>query len=286
MYRKIVKKHLLLLQIVALISVSMTCCASNWKTEASQTGTDNENNILQRSEKTVKITCGDAEATFQLYDTQAAQEFYDQLPLTLETENFRSAQWMFYPPEKLNVTELEAYHDGKKGELSYYEPWGDAFILYEDFYAGDEMHRLGICVSGIDTLAEMSGTILVEQDTEPMESMQIQVDVNGVTLTALLENNSSAQALYDKLADGSITIRMSDYANFEKVGNLGFRLPVNDTQITTKAGDIILYQGNQLVFYYDTNSWNFTRLGEFQNVSQKELKELFGAGGITAVLSR
>lgn len=156
----------------------------------------------------------------------------------------------------------------------------------EDFYAGDEMHRLGICVSGIDILSELSGTILVEQYEEPTESMYIQVEVNGVILTALLEDNSSAQALYDKLADGDITIQMSDYANFEKVGNLGFYLPVNDTQITTKAGDIILYQGNQLVFYYDTNNWNFTRLGAFQNITQEEFRNLFGESGITAVLSR
>ncbi|MCC8126340.1 MAG: hypothetical protein LIO92_02935 [Clostridiales bacterium] len=58
-----------MLQMVALIAVSLTCCASNWETEASQTSTDNENNILLLSEKTVKITCGDAEATFQLYNS-------------------------------------------------------------------------------------------------------------------------------------------------------------------------------------------------------------------------
>ncbi|KIR03614.1 hypothetical protein P261_02429 [Lachnospiraceae bacterium TWA4] len=189
---------------------------------------------------------------------------------------------------KLSVTEKEAYHDGKKGELSYYEPWGDVFVLYEDFYAGDEMHRLGVCLSGTEILEQLNGTIRIEQlnDTEEVVTeKQIQVEINGITLTARLEDNSSADALYEKLEDGEITVQMSDYSNFEKVGSLGFDLPTNDTQITTKAGDIILYQGNQLVFYYDTNSWNFTKLGEFQNVNQEELKELFGEDGITAVLS-
>ena len=102
-------------------------------------------------------------ATFRLYDTAAAKELYDQLPLTLETSNFASAQWMFYPPEHLNVTDAEAYHDGKKGELSYYDPWGDVFMLYEDFYAGDEMHRLGVCIEGVEELEPNSGTILVEK---------------------------------------------------------------------------------------------------------------------------
>jgi len=71
---------------------------------------------------------------------------------------------MFYPPEKLSVRTEEAYHDGKKGELSYYEPWGDVFMLYKDFYAGDEMHRLGIGLSGIDTIEQMSGRVLIEKN--------------------------------------------------------------------------------------------------------------------------
>ena len=99
---------------------------------------------LPLSDMQVQITSRGHTATFRLYDTVAAKEFYDQLPLRLDLTNFREAQWMFYPPEKLNVTSREAYHDGKKGELSYYAPWGDVFMLYKDLYAGDEMHRLGI----------------------------------------------------------------------------------------------------------------------------------------------
>ncbi len=115
------------------------------------------------SDMVIKVTCGERTATFRLYDTNAAKELYAQLSLSLELTNFRDAQWMFYPSEKLNVTENEAYHDGKKGELSYYEPWDDVFMLYEDFYAGDEMHRLGVCLTGIEEIAGMTGSIQIEQ---------------------------------------------------------------------------------------------------------------------------
>lgn len=111
----------------------------------------------------VRISSQQYSATFQLYDTQAAKAFYEQLPLTLELSNFRDAQWMFYPPQPLPVTAAEAYHDGQQGELSYYEPWGDVFMLYKDFYAGDEMHRLGINLTGVDDIAAMSGSVLIEQ---------------------------------------------------------------------------------------------------------------------------
>ena len=78
---------------------------------------------------------------------------------------------------------------------------------------------------------------------------------------------------------------MHDYSNFEKVGSLPEELPRNDEQITTESGDLILYQGNQFVIYYDTNSWNFTRLGKIKDVTQEELKTILGTGNVTAVLS-
>ena len=76
-----------------------------------------------------------------------------------------------------------------------------------------------------------------------------------------------------------------DYGNFEKVGDLGFSLPRNDTQITTTPGDLILYQGNQFTIYYDENSWNFTKLGHVDNMTQEELKKLLGDGDVTITLS-
>ncbi len=66
---------------------------------------------------------------------------------------------------------------------------------------------------------------------------------------------------------------------------MGFSLPINDKNITTEAGDLILYQGNQITLYYDTNTWSFTKLGKVQNVSQKELKEILGTGNVELTFS-
>lgn len=117
--------------------------------------------------------------------------------------------------------------------------------------------------------------------------LNIQID-NGTskhTLTATLNDNSSSRALMELLEKGSITIDMHDYGNFEKVGSLPSSLPRNDTQITTEPGDIILYQGNQITFYYDTNSWNFTLLGKIDGITKAELKKILGKGNVTVVLS-
>ena len=116
-------------------------------------------------------------------------------------------------------------------------------------------------------------------------SIQITSDSGSHSLAATLADNSSAMAFYELLEKGPVTIKMTDYGSFEKVGSLPTSLPRNDTQITTSAGDIILYQGNQITIYYDTNSWNFTRLGKIDGMTQAELKKILGTGNVTAVLS-
>ncbi len=105
------------------------------------------------------------------------------------------------------------------------------------------------------------------------------------TLNVKMADNSSAKALLALLKDGDITVDAHDYGRFEKVGSLGAELPTNDEQITTEPGDVILYQGNQITVYYDTNSWSFTRLGKVQGVTADELKAILGDGDVTMVLS-
>jgi len=105
------------------------------------------------------------------------------------------------------------------------------------------------------------------------------------TLTVKMADNSSAKALLALLKEGDIIVDAHDYGNFEKVGALGAELPTNDEQITTEPGDVILYQGDQITVYYDTNSWSFTRLGKVQGVTADELKAILGDGDVTMKLS-
>lgn len=114
---------------------------------------------------------------------------------------------------------------------------------------------------------------------------KINIEVNGHTLTATLSDNSSAQALSEMLKKGKVTVEMSDYGDFEKVGSLGTTLPRNDEYITTTPGDLILYQGSSITIYYDVNSWDFTRLGKIDDITQSELKAILGKGDVTAVFS-
>lgn len=126
-----------------------------------------------------------------------------------------------------------------------------------------------------------------DEKGEFMEKNKIKLTVNGKSFTATLEENSSAEALRQLLEKGDLSIRMNDYGDMEKVGSLGTSLPRNDRQTTTRPGDLILYLGNSFVIYYDTNSWNFTRLGRLDGVStrQEVLELLGGKGEVTVSLS-
>ena len=92
-----------------------------------------------------------------------------------------------------------------------------------------------------------------DRSADHMEDHTIKITAGDTSFTATLADNSSVEALKELLAEGPLTINMSDYAGMEKVGSIGTSLPRNDEQISTGAGDIILYQGNSLVIYYDTN---------------------------------
>ena len=104
-------------------------------------------------------------------------------------------------------------------------------------------------------------------------------------LTIKPENNSSTGAFIDLLRKSDLTVEMHDYGNFEKVGSIGSSLPRNDKSITTKPGDVILYQGNQITIYYDVNSWNFTKLGEVQGIEPSELKTILGDSNVSVRFS-
>ena len=113
------------------------------------------------------------------------------------------------------------------------------------------------------------------------------ITINGKTVSCQLVENSSTRALLAQLEKGDITYEADDYGNFEKVGYIGFNLPQNNESITTTAGDVILYQGNNICLYYGSNSWSFTRLGKIEGMSRDELRTFLNAGGgsVTVTLS-
>lgn len=114
------------------------------------------------------------------------------------------------------------------------------------------------------------------EDEKEITTMYLYINANKLEVT--LAKNSAVDALVELLKQGDITYTANDYGGFEKVGSLGHSLPTENSQITTQAGDVILYSGNQIVLFYGSNSWSYTRLGKINGYSVAELRALLGAG--------
>ena len=120
-------------------------------------------------------------------------------------------------------------------------------------------------------------------DTEENMVKKMTLQIGNSSFTATLENNPAVDAFVEMMNDSSVIIQMNDYSGFEKVGSLGTNLPADDKQTTTHAGDIVLYNGNQIVIFYGSNSWSYTRLGKIDDLSDWE--DALGNGDIPVTFS-
>ena len=135
---------------------------------------------------------------------------------------------------------------------------------------------LMLCLAGMAVSAE---NMTVQEGDNDMQMM-----IGETPVTVAWEDNASVEALRALAAEG-MTIEMSMYGGFEQVGAIGQSLPRDDAQTTTTSGDIVLYSGNQLVVFYGSNSWAYTRLGHITDQTPEQMKVLLGSGDVTITLS-
>ena len=120
-------------------------------------------------------------------------------------------------------------------------------------------------------------------ETSPTEELTMMLKIGDTEIVVRWEDNESVEALKDLIREAPLTINMSMYGGFEQVGSLGTSLPRNDVQTTNEAGDIVLYSGNQIVVFYGSNSWAYTRLGHVE-LSDPEMSDLLSHGDVTITL--
>lgn len=123
-------------------------------------------------------------------------------------------------------------------------------------------------------------TLQTKEDEE-----QLTMRIGDTPVTVVWENNASVDALKALVQDKPLTIQMSMYDGFEQVGSIGTSLPRNDVRITTNSGDIVLYSGNQMVVFYGSNTWAYTKLGHITDKTAQEMKTLLSNGNVTITLS-
>lgn len=132
-------------------------------------------------------------------------------------------------------------------------------------------------------MSETAGTEADIQNGAEEAVMNMKVQVGDAVFSATLEENEAVASFVEMMRKNPVRIQMSDYSGFEKVGSLGTSLPASNSQTTTHAGDIVLYNGNQIVIFYGSNSWSYTRLGHVDDLTGWE--EALGSGDVTVTFS-
>ena len=122
-----------------------------------------------------------------------------------------------------------------------------------------------------------------QDDSE--EGVDLKMMIGETEVKVEWEDNESARALLEHAKDAPLTVQMSMYGGFEQVGSLGTSLPRNDTQTTTQAGDIVLYSGNQIVVFYGSNAWAYTRLGRITDQTADGTRALLANGDVTVTIT-
>lgn len=125
----------------------------------------------------------------------------------------------------------------------------------------------------------------IEQTATTEETAGLQMTIDDTPVSVDWQDNESVQALKEFCSNQPLMIQMSRYGGFEQVGSIGTDLPQNDVSTTTSSGDIVLYSGNQMVVFYGSNTWAYTRLGHITDKTQAELTELLSNGNVTITLS-
>ena len=145
------------------------------------------------------------------------------------------------------------------------------------------------CASGNtredETVPDVTSDGQVEPDLTEKGATAMNMKIGDTPVTVAWEDNAAVAALRALCAEGPRTIYLHMYGGFEQVGDIGESLPRDDTQTTTQAGDIVLYSGDQMVVFYGSNSWAYTRLGHITDQDADGMRALLSNGDVTVTLT-
>lgn len=235
------KRILTMLLTLGLMLTVITGCGSNEQPDK-KSQTNNKETIIEEVDEMRILIRGEQNESivFQLNDSNAAKSLYDQLPITIDLEDYSNNEKIFYPSKKLDVNNTPMAK-GPAGTLAYYEPWGDVVMYYDDCGGANGLYALGKAISGADLISQLGGSIEIikysgdtkQQDntgkqignSEPTikevdpTSQQndgmhhIQIKIGSNTFTASLYDNDTVRELLERF---SMDLRMDELHGNEK----------------------------------------------------------------------
>lgn len=285
---------MILLAILMMLSVCMTASAESGKRVAkdgAQMQTDDPTmptRLPPENGTKILLHFGDTVIPGVLNDSETAQALIAKLPYTQHMSRY--SHDFCGVTEDLPYNEEEEHYGWLNGDIDYATDAPYFTILFEDQDESEiygSQVNIGVITCPLADIAALNGSydVLIELDeSEKEEASMMQMKINDTPVTVAWEDNESVSALKE-LAANDLNIQMSMYGGFEQVGSIGQRLPSSDVQTSTSSGDIVLYSSNQLVVFYGSNSWAYTRLGHITDKTPEEMRTLLSNGDVTITLS-
>ncbi|MCH5264549.1 MAG: Ig-like domain-containing protein [Lachnospiraceae bacterium] len=253
--------------------------------------------VIEKGTK-INMHFGDTIIPGILNESDTAKALIEKLPYTVHMSSY-SHDFCGVLPYELPYNEDELHYGWLNGDIDYAIGVPYFTILHSDEEISGQYGprvNIGVITCELAKIRNLSGDydVLIElvEDgsdsestgkTDDIKNMKMNVQIGDKSFTATLEDNVATRELVEIMREAPISIDMNDYSGFEKVGPLGRSLTTDNQQTTTTAGDIVLYSGNQIVMFYGSNSWSYTRIGKIDDLSGWE--DALGSGSITAVLS-
>lgn len=141
------------------------------------------------------------------------------------------------------------------------------------------------CAGGCEKETVQSTAPSTETEVQEEEAVTMKLYINDTEVPVVWENNAAVEALAAEAGKGDIVVNMSMYGGNEQFGPLGKSYPSNNRQVTTSNGDIVLFNNDQIVVFYGSNTWSYTKLGRMA-LPEDEVTELLSNGDITLRLTR
>ena len=284
---------MILLAILMMLSLCLTASAESGKRVAkdgAQMQTEDSTmptRLPPENGTKILLHFGDTVIPGVLNDSETAQALIAKLPYTQHMSRY--SHDFCGVTEDLPYNEEEEHYGWLNGDIDYATDAPYFTILFEDQDESEiygSQVNIGVITCPLTDIAALNGSfdVLIELDESEEEASMMQMKIGDTPVTVAWEENESVAALKELAANG-LTIQMSMYGGFEQVGSIGQRLPSHDVQTSTSSGDIVLYSSNQLVVFYGSNSWAYTRLGHITDKSMEEMRELLSHGDVTITLT-
>ena len=251
---------------------------------------ENSDETPQIGQRQIRVQAGETILYYELNDSPAATGLYNQLPLTLQVEDYSTNEKIFYPAAKLDTADTPLA-EGGAGTLAYYAPWGNVVMFYGDFNANDSLYGLGQILSGGDWISGLSGTITVDkaeaseaESTQDAQGTQVKLTAGDQEMIAVLEDNITTRALLEQL---TMTVSMKNLFGREMAYYFEEALPT-DSLVSGEyaAGDLVYWPPkNSLAIFYANDGSSFERQNLGHIVSGYEIFEDAGDMEVTIELA-